>query len=72
MDSQPYNIILAGRYGVGKSSLFNFLSREQSRKSIRSWDKWEHVMRIGKEQVQVFEIRSKQFCFALQFRNVMA
>ena len=54
MAGQPYNIILAGKYGVGKSSLFSFLSREQSHKSIRAWDKWEHVMSVGKEQVQVF------------------
>ncbi len=27
-DDQPYNIILAGAFGVGKSSLFRQLSRE--------------------------------------------
>ena len=73
MAGQPYNIILAGKYGVGKSSLFSFLSREQSHKSIRAWDKWEHVMSVGKEQVQVFEIcsRSKQFCMRCSWEIIM-
>lgn len=53
MAAQPYNVILAGKYGVGKSALFDYLSRQQGQRSVRSWDKWEHVMSIGKEQVQV-------------------
>ena len=55
MSGQPYNIILAGKYGVGKSTLFSYLSRQQGQKSVRSWDKWEHVMTVGKDQVQVHE-----------------
>ena len=66
MDAQPYNIVLAGKYGVGKSSLFHFLSREQSRKSVRSWDKWEHVMSVGGKQVQVLEMFCNVFaCVAV-------
>ena len=50
--SLPYNIILAGKYGVGKSSLFNFLCNRVE-KSIRGWDKCVHVINIGVEDVQV-------------------
>lgn len=55
MAAHPYNIILAGKYGVGKSTIFRYLSQEQgaTQKSVRSWDKWEHVMSVGKDEVQV-------------------
>ena len=50
--TQPYNIILAGKYGVGKSVLFQHLSRDAT-KSIRGWDKYEHIVSLGPEDVQV-------------------
>lgn len=62
MAAHPYNIILAGKYGVGKSTIFRYLSQEQGKegkapgaiqRSVRSWDKWEHVMSVGKDEVQV-------------------
>lgn len=65
MAAHPYNIILAGKYGVGKSTIFRYLSQERStegmtpgaiQKSVRSWDKWEHVMTIGKDEVQVLPL----------------
>lgn len=55
MAAHPYNIILAGKYGVGKSAIFDYLSKEQGQiqKSVRSWDKWEHLTSVGNDQVQV-------------------
>ena len=51
----PYHIILAGKYGVGKTSLFRFLSqRSQQNTSARGWDKYEHVVNLESEAVQVF------------------
>lgn len=61
--SFPYNIILAGKYGVGKSSLFDFLSeRVETIKSPRGWDKCPHVMNVGAEVVQVSTHRSGTSC----------
>lgn len=54
MAAQPrqYNIIMAGKHGVGKSFLFKQLSRDPER-SIRGWDKYSHIVSLGEEQVQV-------------------
>ena len=49
-----YNVIMAGKYRVGKSSLFGHLSRDPT-KSLRGWDKFEHVVDLGSQQVQVSE-----------------
>ena len=52
MAAAPYNIILAGQYGVGKTSLFTYLSTGKTT-SVRGWDKWEHVISLEEETVQV-------------------
>lgn len=48
-----YNIILAGKYKVGKTSLFNCLTANRTGVRTRSGDKLEHVMSIGEQNVQV-------------------
>lgn len=48
----PYNIILAGKYGVGKTALFRYLS-ENTAQSVRKWDKDEHVVSLETGDVKV-------------------
>lgn len=65
---QPYNIILAGSFGVGKSSLFNMLSGEvhadyqfssvtgkqdASRSPSQHFGKWCHTALVNGDTVKV-------------------
>lgn len=65
---QPYNIVLAGRYGVGKSSLFRKLSgevhadyqyravptaRNSSRTTGQQFGQWTHTALVDGDTVKV-------------------
>ncbi len=62
---QPYNIILAGSFGVGKTSLFNKLSGEahanyqfissvsNSDAALQHFGKWTHTAVVNGDTVKV-------------------
>lgn len=62
--AQPYNIILTGSFGVGKSSLFHRLSGEVhsdfhceslrgATSSKAKFDQWTHAAKVNGETVKV-------------------
>ena len=60
--SQPYNVILAGPFGVGKTFIFDQLREEtiryptQKKNSEKRLDKWIHSARCGVDEIKVIKV----------------